>query len=64
MSAGLLLDAPSALVQGVAGQAHDLEGVHDGDGVGELLVGGGLEAGEPVHRDDLDGVAPGLRAPG
>ena len=29
---------------------------------GEFLAGGGLEAGEPVHRDDFHGVAPGLRA--
>jgi hypothetical protein len=37
-----------------------VEGVHDRDSVGQLLGGGGLEAGEPVHRDDLQTVAPGL----
>ena len=31
---------------------------------GQLLGGGGLEPGEPVHRDDLDPVAPGLVAVG
>jgi len=29
-----------------------------------LLGGGGLEPGEAVHRDDLDGLVPGLRARG
>ena len=47
--AGVLLDAASALVQGVTGQAHYMERVHDRDGVGQFLGGGGLEPGEPVH---------------
>ena len=33
-----------------------MEGVHDGDRVGDDFGGGGLVAGEPVHRDDLNGV--------
>jgi hypothetical protein len=41
-----------------------MKGIHHGDGLGQLLGGGGLEAGEPVHRDDLDTVAPFLRALG
>ncbi len=41
-----------------------MEGVHDCHGVGELFGGGGLEAGEPVIRDDLHTVAPGLWSPG
>jgi len=61
---GVLLDAPPALVEGLAGEPDDVERVHHGDGPGELFAGGGFEAGEPVHRDDLDGVAPGLRACG
>src|SRR5690606_27008353 len=48
------------LVQRVAGQADDVEGVHHRDRVRQLFGGGGLEAGEAVHRDDLDAVAPGL----
>ena len=60
----VLLDPAAAPVQRVAGQADDVEGVHHRDRVGQLLGGGGLEAGEPVHRDDLDAVAPGLVAVG
>jgi len=50
---GVLLDASAALVQRVAGQTDDVEGIHDRDSVGQLFAGGGLEPGEPVHRDDL-----------
>ena len=42
-----------------AGQPHAVEGIHDRNGIGQFLGGGGLEAGEPVHRDDFHGVAPG-----
>ena len=62
VAAGVLLDPASAVVQGVAGQADYVEGVHHRDRVGQLLGGGGLEPGEPVHRDHLDAVAPGLVA--
>jgi hypothetical protein len=66
--ARVLLDALAAAVQCVAGQGDDMERVHDRDRVGKLFGGGGLEAGEPVHRDDLDpvpelgclGLQPGL----
>ena len=37
-----------------------MKGVHHRHGVGQFLGGGGLEPGEPVHRDDLDPVTPGL----
>ena len=53
-----LLDAPSALIQGVAGQVHDVEGVHDCPCAGELFGGSALEPGESIHRDDLDALAP------
>lgn len=53
LPAGVLLDALSASVQGVPGQSEHAEGVHDCDRGGELLGGGGLETGEPVHRDHL-----------
>ena len=55
-----LLDAPSALIQGVAGQVHDVEGVHDRPCVGEFFGGSALEPGESIHRDDLDTAAPGV----
>ncbi len=54
-----LLDPAPAPVEGVAGQPDDVEGVHHRHGVGELFGRGGLEAGEPVHRDDLDALEPG-----
>jgi len=41
-----------------------VERIHDRHRVGELLGGGGLEAGEPVHRDDLDPIAPGVGSGG
>jgi len=56
---GGLLHAAAALVQSIAAQAHAVERVHHRDRVGQLLVGGGLETGEPVHRNHLDAVAPG-----
>ena len=34
--------------------------IHDRDRVGQLLGRRGLEPGEPVHRDRLDGIPPGL----
>ena len=39
-----------------------MEGIHHRDRCGDLLGRGGLEPGEPVHRDHLDPVAPRLGA--
>jgi len=64
MAVQFLLDALAALVEGFAGQTHDVERVHHGNRVGELFGGSGFEAGEPVHRDDLHPVAPRLRPAG
>ena len=50
--------APSALIQGVAGEVYDVEGVHDCPCVWELFGSGAFEAGESIHRDDLDALAP------
>jgi hypothetical protein len=44
---GGLLDEAAALVQSIAGQAHDVERVHHRDRVGQFLVGGGLEPVNP-----------------
>lgn len=41
-------------------RSFDVERVHHRDRVGQLLGSGGLEPGEPVHRDDLDPLAPFL----
>ena len=64
MPEGLLLHPLPAPLEGVTGKGDDVEGVHHRDRVRQRLGGGGLEAGEPVHRHDLDAFAPGLRTPG
>ncbi|MDP9824039.1 hypothetical protein J2S59_003848 [Nocardioides massiliensis] len=51
-----LLDPTSAPIQGIAGQADDVEGVHHRDRLGQFLGGRGLEAGEPAHCHDLHAV--------
>jgi len=51
-----LLDPTAALAESVAGEAHDMEGVHHRGRVGGLLGGRGLEPGEPVHRHYLHAV--------
>ena len=38
----------------VAGEVHDVEGIHDRPRVGEFFGGCALEPGESIHRDDLD----------
>lgn len=54
----LLLNAPAALIESITGQVHDMEGVHDCPCVGEFFSGGALKAGESIHRDDLNALAP------
>ena len=53
-----LLNAPSALIESITGQVHDVEGVHDRPCAGEFFGGGALEPGESIHRDDLNVAAP------
>ena len=55
-----LLDASAALIQGVASQVHDVEGIHDCPRSGEFFSGGAFEPGESIHRDDLNALAPGV----
>ena len=50
--------ASAALVQGVAGEVYDVEGVHDCLCVGEFFGGSALEPGESIHSDDLNALAP------
>ena len=50
--------ASAALVQGVAGEVYDVEGVHDCLCVGEFFGGCALEPGESIHCDDLDALTP------
>ena len=56
--------APSALIQGVAGEVYDVEGVHDCPCAGEFFSGSALKPGESIHRDDLNALAPRVRAGG
>ena len=56
------LDPATALIERIAGQPHDVKGIHHRHRVGQFLAGGGLKPGEPVHRDDLDSLPPRLRA--
>jgi hypothetical protein len=61
------LGPTTASVQGIACEADDVEGVHHRDRVRKFLGGGGLKAGEPVHRNDRDRVTLGpgdVRQPG
>ena len=53
-----LLNASATLIQGVAGQVHDVEGIHDRPCVGEFFGGGALKPGESIHSDDLDTLTP------
>ena len=55
-----LLNAPAALIQGVAGEVYDVEGIHDCGCVGEFFSGCAFEPGESIHRDDLNVLAPGV----
>ena len=53
-----MLNASAALIQGVAGEVYDVEGIHDRLCVGEFFGGGALEPGESIHRDDLNALTP------
>ena len=57
-----LLNASAALIQGVAGEVYDVEGIHDRPRVGEFFSGGALKPGESIHRDDLNTLTPRIRA--
>lgn len=59
-----LLDASAALIQGVAGEVYDVEGVHDCPCAGEFFSGSALKPGESIHRDDLNAAAPRVGAGG
>ena len=59
-----LLNASAALIQGVAGEVYDVEGVHDCPRVGEFFSGCAFEPGESIHCDDLDALAPRVGAGG
>ena len=53
-----LPNAPAALIQGVASQVYNMEGIHDCPCIGEFFGGSTLKTSESIHRDDLDALAP------
>ena len=53
-----LLNAPTTLIQDVAVQVHDVEGIHDRGRAGEFFGGSALKPGESIHCDDLDTLTP------
>ena len=59
-----LPNAPTTLIQGVAGEVYDVEGIHDCGCVWEFFSGGALKPGESIHRYDLDVAAPRVGAGG
>ena len=59
-----LLNASVALIQGVAGEVYDVEGIHDRPRVWEFFSGCAFEPGESIHRDDLNALTPRVGAGG
>ena len=59
-----LLDTPAAFIESITGQVHDVEGIHDRPRAGEFFSGCAFEPGESIHRDDLNALAPRVRAGG
>ena len=53
-----LLDTSAALIKSIPGQVHDVEGIHDHPRAGKFFSGCALQAGESIHRDDLNALAP------
>lgn len=60
MPTGVLLDPLAGHSQLVGSQMHDVEGVHHLPGLRQLLGGGRMVAGEPIHGHDFHPVAEGL----
>ena len=53
-----LPNAPTTLIQSVAGEVYDVEGIHDCPCIGEFFGSSTLKPGESIHRYDLDVAAP------
>ena len=56
--------ASAALIESIPGEVHDVEGIHDRLRAGEFFGGGALKAGDSIHSDDLDALAPRVRLGG
>ena len=59
-----LPNAPTTLIQSVASQVYNMEGIHDYPCIGEFLGGRALKTSESIHRYDLDVAAPRVGAGG
>ena len=59
-----LPNAPTTLIQSVASQVYNMEGIHDCPCIGEFLGGRALKTSESIHRYDLDVAAPRVGAGG
>ena len=59
-----LLNAPATLIESIPGEVYDVEGVHDRPRAGEFFGGCAFEAGESIHRDDLNALAPRIELGG
>ena len=53
-----LPNAPTTLIQSVASQVYNMEGIHDCPCIGEFFGGSALKTSESIHRDDLDTLTP------
>ena len=51
---GVLLDAATHLIKGIASELDDMEGIQDAGGVLELVIDGVLISLEGIQRRDLD----------
>lgn len=54
----LLPGTPATFIKSITGKVHDVEGTHHRGCVWEFFSGCACEAGESIHRDDLDVLAP------
>ena len=53
-----LPNAPTTLIQSVASQVYNMEGIHDCPCIGEFFSGSALKTSESIHRNDLDTLTP------
>ena len=54
----ILPGVAAVLIMSIPGEVHDVEGSHTRPPVGEFFDRGALKAGESIHRDDLNALAP------
>lgn len=50
--------APAALIETITGKVRVVEEIHDCPRAGEFFGSGALTAGDSIHRDDLNALAP------